>query len=238
MRKALLPMIASLALCGAATAALIGTNARAEQSGRKPLLLALTQDGGPGGDAAGATPGPSPEMMRDRTLRRAQFCKDMYARKVGELAFLEAKLSLTAIQQPLFDHWKQASLDVAKQNQDACAGREDRKPGQRPSVVDRLNMEETMLKKRLANIDAEKPSLTAFYDSLSPQQKQEFGRSAMHGMEGRMHMMGMMDGPRPGMGGRMGRGPMGGPPGPMGPGPMGPMGPDPMGVAPPPPPAQ
>ena len=52
------------------------------------------------------------------------------------------------------------------------------------------------------------PSLTAFYDSLSPQQKEEFGHAAMHRMEGRMRMMmGMMGGPRPGMGGAMGRGP-------------------------------
>jgi hypothetical protein len=101
-------------------------------------------------------------------------------------------------------------------------------------VVDRLTLEETMLRKRLANIDAEKPSLTAFYDSLSPQQKQEFGRAGMHRMEGHRHMMmGMMGGPRPGMGGRMGRGPMGGPPGPMGP-----MGPGSLGDAPPTPPAQ
>jgi hypothetical protein len=83
-----------------------------------------------------------------------------------------------------------------------------------------------MLKKRLATIDAEKPSLTAFYDSLTAEQKQEFTRAAMHGMEDRMHMMmGMMGGPHRGM-----AGPMGGPPGPMGTGPM--------GVAPPPPPAQ
>jgi hypothetical protein len=228
MRKALLPMIASLALCGAATAALIATNARADQSGRKPMMLALTgQNGAPGGDAA--APGTPPaDMMRDRGVRRAQFCKDMYASKVGELAFLEATLSLTSSQQPLFDHWKQASLSVAKQLQDDCAGREDRKPGQRPGVIDRLNMEEAMLKKRLANINVERPSLTAFYDSLSPQQKQEFGRAAMHGMDGPRHMMMGMMGPHPGMGA---------PPGSMGPGPMGlgPMGREPMGDAPPPP---
>jgi hypothetical protein len=231
MRKALLPMIASLALCGAATAALIATTARADQSGRKPMMLGLiAQDGAPGGDAAAPAPGMPPQMMRDRGARRAQFCKDRYARKVGELAFLEARLSLTGTQQPLFDHWKQAGLDVAKQHQDECTSGERHKPGERPSVVDRLNVEETKLKRRLANIDAEKPSLTAFYESLSQQQKQDFGR-AMHPMEGRMHMMmGMMGGQHPGMGGRMGRGPMGGPPGPMGPGSL--------GDAPPRPPAQ
>src|SRR5580704_6948004 len=102
MRKALLPMIASLALCGAATAALIATNARAEQSGRKPMMLGLAaQDSVSGGDTAAPASegGPPPDMMRDHAARRAQFCKDMYARKVGELAFLEAKLSLTGGQQ-------------------------------------------------------------------------------------------------------------------------------------------
>ena len=234
MRKALLPMIASLALCGAATGALIATNARADQSGRKPMMVAV-QGGLPGGDASAPEGGPQSDMMRDRGVRRAQFCKDMYARKVGELAFLEAKLSLTSGQQPLFDHWKQASLDIARQRQSDCTSRESHKPGERPSVVDQMNLEETMLKKRLANINAERPSLTAFYASLSPQQKQEFTRSAMRGMEGGMHMMMGMMGPHPGMGGRMGRGPMGGPPGAMGPGPMGA---GPMGNAPPPPPAQ
>jgi hypothetical protein len=235
MRKALLPMIASLALCGAATVGLIATNARAEQSTRKPMMLAVTgQDTLAGGDAAAPAPEGGPDMMRDDSAHRAQFCKDMYARKVGEMAFLEAQLTLTASQQPLFDHWKQAGLDVARQHEGDCTGHERRKPGERPSVVDRLNTEETMLKKRLADIDAEKPSLTAFYDSLTPAQKQEFGHAAMHRMAERMHMMMGMMGRPPEMGGRMGHGPMGGP-GPMGPGPMGP---GPMGDAPPPPPAQ
>ncbi|MDB5741116.1 MAG: hypothetical protein JWP16_2156, partial [Alphaproteobacteria bacterium] len=41
MRKALLPMIASLALCGAATIALVATNARAEQSPKRPVMMAM-----------------------------------------------------------------------------------------------------------------------------------------------------------------------------------------------------
>lgn len=235
MRKALLPMIASLALCGAATGALIATNARAEQSGRKPVMVALLGQGAQAGDAAAPTPegGPPPDMMKDHAERRAQLCKDMYAHKVGEMAFLEARLSLTASQQPLFDHWKQASLDIAKQREGDCASGEPHKPGERPSLVDQLNREETMLKKRVADIDMEKPSLTAFYASLSAQQKQEFSRAAMHPMAGHMAMMmGMMGHPHPGMGGPMGHGPgpMGGMPDPMGPGSM--------GDAPPPPPAQ
>ena len=227
MRKALLPMIASLALCGAATAALIATNAHAEQSTvHKPVMTVVGQDELAGDDTAAPAPdGGSPDMMRDDGHRRAEFCKAMYAHQVGELAFTEVQLSLTPAQQPLFEHWKQASLDIAKQHEGDCAGHERHQRGEHPSVVDRLNKEETMLRQRLADIDAEKPALTAFYASLSDQQKQEFGHDGMHHRGG--PMMGMMGPPHPGMGGPMGHGPMGGPPGPMGP-----------ADAPPPPPAQ
>src|SRR5438552_1965387 len=123
MRKALLPMLASLALCGAATAALIATNARAEQqSVHKPMMIALA--GATPGKATAAPPaeGGQPAGLRDGAAqdammgqRREQICRDLYAGKVGELAFLEAKLSLDAKQASLFGRWKQASLDIAKQ---------------------------------------------------------------------------------------------------------------------------
>jgi hypothetical protein len=228
MRKTLLPLIASLALCGAATGALIATNARADQSGRKPMMIALA--GQDGSAEAGAVAPPPPGMMRDMAAHHEQMCKNMYARKVGELAYLEAKLSLNANQAPLFARWKDTSLDIARQHEGDCTTHEHHKPGEHPSVVDRLNMEETMLKKRLADIESLRPSLSAFYDSLTPAQKQEFGHGAGHHMP---MMMGMMGRTRPpGMGGRMGHGPMG--PG-MGQG----MGPGPMdGPPPPPPPGQ
>ncbi|HMH64652.1 MAG TPA: Spy/CpxP family protein refolding chaperone [Rhizomicrobium sp.] len=226
MRKALMPLIASLALCGTATAALIATNARAAQTVHKPVMIALVTPSQRDDEAAprpegGPPPGPQEGMM-ENGARRAQFCHDMYAHKVGELAFLEAKLSLNTNQTSLFEHWKQASLDIAKQREGNCAGHERRArgPGQRPSVVDRLTMEEELLKRRLADIQAERPPLAALYAALTPVQKEEFGRGDMRRMAGRMHMMmGMMGRPHPGMEPeRMGHGP--------------------MGEAPPPPPAQ
>src|SRR3954469_13967820 len=103
MRKALLPIVASLALCGAATAALIATNANAAQTAR-PMMLALIGDAGAArkpvmiaqlapGEGAGprgeAGPPDMQDAMMDPGMRPGQLCQDMYAHKVGELAFLE-----------------------------------------------------------------------------------------------------------------------------------------------------
>jgi hypothetical protein len=237
MRKTLLPMVASLALCGAATAALVATNARAEQqSTRKPVMIALvTPISAKAMAAPPAEGGPQPEIrdgvVRTVAARREQLCRDLYAGKVGELAFLEAKLSLDAKQAPLFARWKQASLDIAKQHEADCAGKTAHSAGmrsQRPTMVDRLTLEEELLKRRLADIQAERPALAALYGALTPTQKEELGRSDMHRMAGRMHMMlGMMERPHGNMGFMRQR--------PMDGGPNGAMGAPPE---PPPPPAQ
>jgi len=219
-------MIASLAVCGAATAALVATNARAEQGGRKPVMIALiTPDRQTSGAiAAPRAEGGPPSDMREAMSepRREQVCKFLYARQAGELAFLEAKLSLSANQAPLFARWKQASLDLAKQHESDCAAHKPREARGKPlTVVDRLALEEDLLKKRLSDIEAERPALSALYAALTPAQKQEFGQDELRGMAGRMHMMmGMMDRPRANMG-FMRQGPMVGPNGPMG-GPPGP----------------
>jgi hypothetical protein len=208
MRKTLLPMVASLALCGAATIALVATNARAEQQSiRKPVMIALvTGTSGPATAAPPAEGGQPPNIregaLRDGVARREQICRDLYAGKVGELAFLEAKLSLDAKQAPLFARWKQASLDIAKQHEADCAGKGPRPAalrGQRPSVVDRLALEEDLLKRRLSDIQTERPALAAFYGALTPAQKEEFGRGDMHRMAGHM-MLGMMERPHRNMG--------------------------------------
>jgi len=218
MRKTLLPMIASLALCGAATAALIATNARAEQQrAPKPMMIALTTPARHDNAAPPAEDGQQTNMIYRMTPEAGpgRICKDIYARKAGELAFLEAKLSLDAKQAPLFARWKQASLDIARQHESDCAGKARTSLlGPRAGVLDRMTLEEDQLKRRLSDIQAERPTLTALYTSLTPAQKEEFGRGGMHG--GRFHMMlGMMDRPHPGMGmmrqGPM-NGPMGGPP--------------------------
>ena len=78
-------------------------------------------------------------------------------------------------------------------------------------MVDRLALEEDLLKRRLSDIQTERPALTALYAALTPAQKREFGEDDLRRMAGRMHMMlGMIDRPHRGMGpGPVGRGPMG-----------------------------
>jgi len=222
MRKALLPALASLLICGTATAALIANNAHADQSNRRPVMLTVAQNQAPAAEPeAGAPPpdmgpGMAPGVGRViiRGMQPGQFCQDMYARKAGEMAFLEAKLQLNAGQQPLFARWRGITLDVAKRNEGECSGRvqKARATGSRPDMMQRLDREEDMLKARLADIQAERPALNALYGVLNPTQKQEFARTARQGMGEHIHMaMGMMR-HAPEMGRRLGRGPDGGPP--------------------------
>ncbi len=225
-------MLASLALCGAATVALVATNARAEQSAKKPVMIALAQTpaftmdtAAPPAEGAGPEMGPemapgmdmhADGMMGDRMGGRgammARMCKDMVARKTGELAYMEAKLALTPTQAPLYARWKGVMLDIAQKHQSECTQMPMmHKSGTRPDMLEGMAMEEKMLKIRLADLQAERPTLSALYAALTPQQQTDLAQAARHKMQGRMHMMmGMMGRPGGGMGrgGKMGHHPM------------------------------
>jgi hypothetical protein len=199
MRKALIPMLASLALCGAATAALVATNARAQTSPRKPVMVALVA---PGTMLAQNTPPGAPRgEMRDMRMpnpaemaaRMKQMCDDHYAREVGRMAYLETRLNLTQPEQPLFAHWKGVKLDIAKRHTAECgqrtAAHQDRKMS---TPVERMGREQDMLKKRLADLDAERPVLAALYDGLTPQQREALSPHRGRMMAGGMRDRGMM----------------------------------------------
>lgn len=218
MRKALLPMVASLLLCGVATAALIATNAHADQAAtKKPVMVALATapnlplTAAPRGEDGGAMDAMpmDHEMMGGPGMGLARLCQDMVARRTGELAYLEAKLSLTSAQAPLYARWKSVMLDIAQKRSGECAAFPRRAAGEKRTLLDGMALEEKLLKARLADLEAERPALTALYNALNPEQQAELGRAARHKMAGRMHlMMGMMN--RPGMMGHaMGRGPDG-----------------------------
>jgi hypothetical protein len=205
-------MLASLLVCGAATAVLIATNAHADQTGRTPVMMLAQNQPAPNPDReAGPPPPPDMDGPMMEAPRHGQFCENIYALKAGKMAFLEAKLQLTPSQQPLFARWKDISLDIAKRHEGDCGKLVTRLRAGQPDLMERLNREEEMLKTRLADMDAVRPALTALYEALTPVQKEELSRAAEHRLAGRMHMMGMMR-HAPEMGRRLGRGPAGEPP--------------------------
>ena len=172
MRKALIPMLASLALCGAGTAALIASNSHAQASPRKPVMVVLLgdflvaqnlPDTPPPPNARGASPDFAPDPR--------QFCDERYAGEVGRMAYLETRLHLSDAEQPLFARWKDVRLDSAKRQAADCAARTgaDR---DRPDPVTRMSREEAMLKQRITDLDAERPAFSALYAALAPDQRQ------------------------------------------------------------------
>lgn len=191
MRKALFPTLASLALCGAATATLIATNATAQTNAqaRKPVMMALVA---PGAMLAENAPSPNRNMRMpssaEMTAGFKQMCEDRYAREAGRMAYLEARLSLTQSEQPLFTRWKTVKLDTAKRNAADCGQQITRLDRKMSTPVERMGREQEMLKKRLAELDAERPALAALYEALTPKQREA--------LSGESHMMargGMMD---------------------------------------------
>ncbi|HEY0282263.1 MAG TPA: Spy/CpxP family protein refolding chaperone [Rhizomicrobium sp.] len=176
--RILVPFLASLALCASA---------------------AMAQD----------TPAPAPGAAH-QTHRHIgkekmgkhhkQMCTDLYARAVSRLSYVETKLALTDRQKPLFERWKKVKLDNAKARADKCAALKT--TAMRASVVERAKLHEKMLKTKLANLQAELPSLEALVASLNDEQKHvldrsrgafgdrmhgKHGKHGKHGTTGRMH---------------------------------------------------
>ena len=125
-------------------------------------------------------PMPSKEQMANW---HQQMCSDRYAHHVGQVAYLEAKLSLTDAQRPLFASWKDSVLDSAKSNETACLAMHH-DFAHPPSILDREARLHDMLQHRLAEMDAQRPAMTALYQSLTPDQKQVFDGIGRGGMRG------------------------------------------------------
>jgi len=188
MRKALIPMLASLALCGAATAALVATNARAAPTNtRKPVMVALIAPGAQLAQNGPVAPGAREmRMPADLAAEMKRMCDDRFAREAGRMAYLEARLKLTPAQQPLFARWKEVSLDIAKRHGAACSQRLAGRDYKERNIVERMGREEDMLKRRIADLDAERPVLSALYNALSAEQREALSPGRRMGASGMM----------------------------------------------------
>lgn len=114
------------------------------------------------------------------------------------LVRLSHAVELTPEQQPLFDALKTAALDAATAFETAT---EDLRPdpaaaqtAERPDLSERLENRIAIETAHLAALEAVQPAFTAFFDSLTDEQKAALTPDRREG--GRPGMMGKGDGPR------------------------------------------
>jgi len=142
--------------------------------------------------APATPPAPPAAAGTDRRDRMANFnpkafCLDRVARRAGNRTYLKIKLDLKPEQMMAWDAFAKAS-DAADVKDTARCNALPSEMKDRPNYVDRLTMEETYMKARVERIEAVKPSLTALYGTLSPEQKTVLDQPRqMAGMRGRHH---------------------------------------------------
>jgi len=150
---------------------------------------ALTVGGLFGHSFAADAPRDTMPVKFDAASFHKQFCADHYARHVGRMAYLEAKLSLNETQRPLFESWKESVLSSARAHESTClAHQPDFMHRHAHGFLERQAHMKERLQTRLADITAQEPSLKALYDSLTPDQKQVFDQAGMEGHMGRGRM--------------------------------------------------
>ena len=113
-----------------------------------------------GRDIHGGFPAMAPE----------QVCKERFAREAGFLAYVGAKLEVTAAQQPLWEKYHQAMLDSAGKLRQVCLDNANTAPAG-VTALERRDRMEKFLTARLDALHATRPPLEALYQSLTPQQR-------------------------------------------------------------------
>jgi hypothetical protein len=108
-------------------------------------------------------------MHRMMALRNPkQACIDRLARRAGLVAYIGAKLNLTAQQQPLWDKIRSTVSNEAQRERTLC---EAIKPPAEETALDRLMHMEQMDAARLAGLRATIPEVRRLYQQLTPQQR-------------------------------------------------------------------
>jgi hypothetical protein len=127
------------------------------------------------GPAAGPNAGPEVRTFSPRNM-----CLNQTAKRIGQRAYLKARLDLKPEQMNQWNAFEKASDEASAKQKARCATlpAEVKMP---VSLTDRLNMQEDAMKARLEAIQAVKPSLTALYASLTPEQKEIMERSGRGG---------------------------------------------------------
>ncbi len=117
----------------------------------------------------------------DRAKMHRSMCTDRAARTTGHLAYLQAKLNLTAAQKAGFAKYSNAVTANAKAAEQDCLARPARAKGERPTIVERQAMMQQRMEMKLAELKATQPSLEALYASLDADQKAVLDRQGGEG---------------------------------------------------------
>lgn len=101
-----------------------------------------------------------------------QACQDRIARHAGFVAYIGAKLNLTADQKPLWDKVVAATQAAQANEVKTCsalpASADDRG---KETIIDKLNHRQAMMQAQLQGMQQTMPAVQALYQVLTPEQK-------------------------------------------------------------------
>lgn len=175
---------ASAATLLAASLAFVGPALAIDTDGPMELAQAAPPPPPPAPGAPGA-PGADRMMRGERNVSPRAVCLDMAARRIGDRAYIKARLELKPEQMAAWNAFEKAADEASSKSMARCATLPTEMK-ERPDYIQRLTMEEDAMKARVATIEAVKPSLTALYNILTVDQKAVFNRprAMMAGMGG------------------------------------------------------
>jgi hypothetical protein len=116
------------------------------------------------------TPGERGAARVERSFSPKSMCLDMAARRIGDRAYLKARLELKPDQMTAWNAFEKAADEASTKSMARCQTL-PAEMKERPAYLERLTMEEDAMKARIATIEAVKPSLTALVAVLTPEQK-------------------------------------------------------------------
>jgi hypothetical protein len=99
-----------------------------------------------------------------------QSCIERIARHAGFVAYMGARLGLTAEQKPLWDKVVAATQTAQDNQRQACAALKPASDDQ-VTLLDRMQQREQMLSARLQGLQQTEPAVRALYQALTPEQK-------------------------------------------------------------------
>lgn len=134
---------------------------------------------GPRGERArGGERGERADRVVERAFSPKAACIDMVARRIGDRAYIKARLELKPEQMTAWNAFEKAADEASAKSMARCQTL-PAEMKERPGYVERLTMEEDLMKARIATIEAVKPSLTALVGVLTADQKAVLDRPRM-----------------------------------------------------------